>query len=204
MDDIRLEDVPESERLYEIVNGIKVWLPLRSAYASEVANRLVEALFVYAERRSQGEAFIDMPYEIPVGGNTVRRPSVSFVSRQRMVARGPIPYRNEGNPVVPEFVCEVLGIDDRAETIIEKVHEYLRCGVQTVWIVYPIVRTVHVYTVVKAILVIGEADDLDGGDVLPGFRVSVASLFPLQAEDNELPAGLTLRPEFVAGPCQVR
>lgn len=49
-----------------------------------------------------------------------------------------------------------------------KVREYLDAGCGMVWIVWPDHHELTVYT----------ADgELDGGDVLPGFRVRVATLF---------------------------
>ncbi len=48
--------------------------------------------------------------------------------------------------------------------------------------VYPGVREVHAYTPPSQVRAFLPADDLDGGDVLPGFRVNVAGLFPPVAD----------------------
>lgn len=137
MPDVRLEDVPESDRLYEIVNGKKVWLPLRSIYSCIVAHKLVERLHAYSEDWTRGDAYINMPYEVPVGSNTVRRPSGSYVSAARLRARGPLDPLREGNPVVPDLVIESLGKDDLADYTMDKVHQYLASGVPLVWIIFP-------------------------------------------------------------------
>jgi Uma2 family endonuclease len=178
MPNVRLEDVPESDRLYEIVNGKKVWLPLRSVYACFVAHNLVERLYDYSEGWTRGHCYINMPYEVPVGGNTVRRPSGSFVSAERLRARGRIDPRKEGNPVAPELVIEVQGADDFAETTLGKVHEYQFAGVSLVWVVYPLLRCVHAFSSPTRIRVFTETDILDAGDVLPGFSVAMPDLFP--------------------------
>jgi hypothetical protein len=46
-----------------------------------------------------------------------------------------------------------------------------------VWAVDPESRTVAVYTPPNQIRILCENEDLDGGDVLPGFRIKVGDLF---------------------------
>jgi Uma2 family endonuclease len=56
---------------------------------------------------------------------------------------------------------------------------YLEHGTQTVWLVYPRKKIVEVYRVNGAMDIVTENEMLDGGDVLPGFSMSVAPLFNL-------------------------
>jgi hypothetical protein len=46
------------------------------------------------------------------------------------------------------------------------------------WVIYPTQRLVYVYESPRQPKILGEADELDGGAVLPGFRTPIASLFP--------------------------
>lgn len=177
MADVRLKDVPESDRLYEIVSGRKVWLPLRSVLSSVVAHRFVGRLCDYSQDWTLGEAYVNMPYEVPVGGNTVRRPTGSYVSIDRIRARGPLADDREGNPVVPQLVIEVLGPDDLAEDTLGKVLDYLRYGVSLVWVVYPRLRILHEYSGPTVIRGYTETDTLTPHDVLPGFRLLLADVF---------------------------
>lgn len=55
--------------------------------------------------------------------------------------------------------------------------EYLDAGTSLVWVVQPRRRIVTVYTPDHIGRVLGEADELDGGDVLPGFRLPVTAIF---------------------------
>ena len=184
MPDVRLEDVPESDRLYEIVNGKKVWLPLRSVYSCIVVHKLVERLHAYSEDWTRGDAYINMPYEMPVGSNTVRRPSGSYVSAERLRARGPLDPLREGNPVVPDLVIESLGKDDLADYTMDKVHQYLASGVSLVWLIFPRLRQLYAYTTPDAApRLFNKTDTLDGGTVLPGFSVPMADLFPAVADE---------------------
>ena len=184
MPDVRLEDVPESDRLYEIVNGKKVWLPLRSVYSCIVAHKLVERLHAYSEDWTRGDAYINMPYEMPIGSTTLRRPSGSYVSAERLRARGRLDPLREGNPVVPDLVVESLGKDDLADYTLGKVHQYLIAGVPLVWLIFPRLRQLYAYTAPDAApRLFTEADTLDGGTVLPDFSAPMAELFPTVADE---------------------
>ena len=46
-----------------------------------------------------------------------------------------------------------------------------------VWYVYPETRTVQVYTSPTDVRLLGEEDTLEGGSVLPGFRLSIREWF---------------------------
>ncbi|MGL6097949.1 MAG: Uma2 family endonuclease, partial [Fimbriiglobus sp.] len=88
-------------------------------------------------------------------------------------------FRGNARDVVPDIVAEVVSPNDLADELIAKVREYLRGGVRLVWVVYPLAREAHAYwpgaNTVRAYLA---DDDLDAGDVLPGFRTHVGDLFP--------------------------
>jgi Uma2 family endonuclease len=58
-----------------------------------------------------------------------------------------------------------------------KVMDYLDAGTRLVWVVDPDPRTVTVYRSRDQIRLLSKADEIDGGDVLPGFRVKVSELF---------------------------
>jgi len=58
-----------------------------------------------------------------------------------------------------------------------KVLAYLRHGVQLLWVVEPRRQQVTVRRPKQPIRVLKVGEDLDGQDVLPGFRMSLAELF---------------------------
>lgn len=65
-----------------------------------------------------------------------------------------------------------------------KLDEFFRAGVRLGWVVHCNLQHIHVYESLTSIRVVTSADDLDGGSVLPGFRVRVASLFPPMASED--------------------
>jgi Uma2 family endonuclease len=58
-----------------------------------------------------------------------------------------------------------------------KVGDYLRAGCRLVWVVDPLHRSVTTYRGLLAPQVLLVDDELDGGDVLPGLRIAVGSIF---------------------------
>ena len=59
----------------------------------------------------------------------------------------------------------------------DKLEEYFQVGVRQVWVVYPVHAKIYVYSSTTSVRILAPGDELDGGDVLPGFRLSVTDLF---------------------------
>lgn len=59
-----------------------------------------------------------------------------------------------------------------------KLADYFSAGTRLVGVVEPETRTVYAYRSLHDVQAIGGDGELDGGDVLPGFRCAVSRLFP--------------------------
>ncbi|MDW7993994.1 MAG: Uma2 family endonuclease [Gemmatales bacterium] len=105
----------------------------------------------------------------------VRAPDVAYY--RESVALSEIPSGLAER--LPQLVVEVLSPSDRPNDVARKVQQYLRAGIEMVWVVEPQDRTVAVYRRGREPQVLGENETLSGEDVLPGFSVSVADLFRL-------------------------
>ncbi len=108
-------------------------------------------------------------------GDLVRGPDVAFVSWSRMPG-GVLPIEPVPN-LIPDFVIEVLSISNTRSEMARKRREYFQAGVRIVWMVDPRRRTVAVFTSPETVKIVDEDGCLDGGDVLPGWHVDLASLF---------------------------
>ena len=113
-----------------------------------------------------------------------RRPDAAFVSYQRWAKNRPLPHTDPWL-AVPELAIEALSKSNPAEDIVDKLQEYFEVGVQLVWVIYPRQRLVYVYESPSRIRVLTQTDELDGGSVLPGFKLPIAVLFE---EGTEAPA----------------
>jgi Uma2 family endonuclease len=82
----------------------------------------------------------------------------------------------------------VLSESNTPAEIKRKRREYFKAGTSLMWVVDPKVRTVTVWTSVKKSQVLTESDTLDGGSVLPGFKLPLKELFSVL--DREAPKSL--------------
>jgi Uma2 family endonuclease len=103
-----------------------------------------------------------------------RKPDWAYVSRAQ------IQLGRDDKPIVPEFMVEMLSKNDDILVVQKKVYEYFRIGVKVLWIIYPEMHVVHVYTSTKKITVCEDDDDVcSGAPVLPEFEISIHDLFKL-------------------------
>jgi Uma2 family endonuclease len=168
----------EDESLYEIIDGQRVKIAPMSILANRVASSLQVYLGHYLIGNPLGEALMETLFHLPLPADRNRRPDVAFVSAQ-VIAQAPPQLGSENAwDVLPELMMEVVSPHDLAEEIIDRLGEYFAAGTKLVWVVYPTQRLVYVYESPRQVRILGEADELDGGGVLPGFRIPVASLFP--------------------------
>jgi Uma2 family endonuclease len=170
--------------LFEVLDGVEVEMAPMSLYAEKVALRLFTRLSVFLEHNDLGEVQHECLFSLPLPVKRSRRPDVSFVSYSRWPKNKPIPSRGNSWQVVPELAVEVVSPNDYVEEVVEKIGEYFRSGVGVVWVIYPIVKLVHVYHSYTEIRGLTETDELDGGEVLPGFRFAVSLLFPPTIPDE--------------------
>ena len=99
---------------------------------------------------------------------------VAYVSPDVMVRQTDESTLIEG---VPTLVVEILSPSDKNEEINEMVREYLKAGTPLVWIVEPDDRTVKICRPGRKPTLVNDEEEIDGGDVLPGFRCPVANFF---------------------------
>ena len=78
----------------------------------------------------------------------------------------------------PDLCVEIVSPSNTSAEIHEKVLEYLEAGTRFVWVVHPEAKTVTEYRSPTEIRIFRLTDELNGGEILPGFRTPLASLFP--------------------------
>jgi len=163
------------DMLYEVVDG-QILEKNMGSRELEITTILGGYLFQFARANRLGRALVEFVFRIIVEEDMQRRPDVAFVSH----ARWPYNRRVPDVPVwdmVPDLAIEVISPSDMMSAVLRKVHDYFKAGVTRVWVVYPERAEVYIYSTPQQVHVVGVGQELDGGDLLPGFRLPVAVLF---------------------------
>jgi Uma2 family endonuclease len=171
----------EAEDLFETVDGIRVEIPPMSAYARLLANDLSQEIAAYCRPQQLGKAVVEVLFRLSNEPPRNRMPDMAFVSSGRWAAHQPIPLAGNTWDVVPDLAVEVVSPTDRIEELDDKLRDYFEAGVRLVWVVHPRRRYVQVFESFVRVRGLLETDELDGGTVLPGFKIPVAKLFPPSA-----------------------
>ncbi len=128
---------------------------------------------------------------IEILADQVRIPDVSFISWQNLPDRT---YPDEPIPaIVPDLAVEILSPSNSVVEMRRKLDEYRESGVKLVWYVDPKSESVRLWNLAAGQTeptILGRDATLDGGDVLPGFSISLAELFakpeaPAKDETNK-------------------
>lgn len=161
------------KRLYELVDGVLVEKAM-GYYESRVAVVLARFIEAFLETHDLG-IVLGADGTLRLAPGLVRAPDVSFIAWERFPGRvlpsDPIP------DLVPDLAVEVLSEGNTPGEMDRKLREYFEAGCRLVWYVDAVRREVRAYTSPDASVPRGEAEALEGGDVLPGFSLSMRTLF---------------------------
>jgi Uma2 family endonuclease len=165
--------VDDVER-YEVIAGIRVERAPMGAFETVLASWLCHLLNSFAAG-TLGLAVNETLFVLSVSRNLQRRPDVAFVSYTRWPAA--VVAREPAWNVVPDLAVEIVSPTNLAEEIDSKVMDYFQSGVRLVWVFYPDTGRVYVYQSPTQVSILERTDTLDGGEVLPGFRLPIVQLY---------------------------
>ena len=106
--------------------------------------------------------------------DTVRAPDAAFVRRERVEEVG----ETAGYfPGAPDLAVEVVSPGDAYAEVEGKVAAWLGAGTRMVIVVDPSNRLVRVHRGPSDVTTLTESDEIDGVDVVPGWRMPMRWLF---------------------------
>ena len=170
-----LTEYPPGDMLYEVVDG-RIVEKKMSARETEIASILIELIGHFLRTNRLGKVVGEMLFRINLEKDLRRRPDVAFVSHARWPYNRRIPKVTPWD-MVPDLAIEVISESNSAYEVQEKIHEYFVAGVLRVWVIYPDQAEVYVYSSPTQIEVMNTGQELDGGELIPGFRLPLAVLF---------------------------
>ncbi|MGI8476569.1 MAG: Uma2 family endonuclease [Thermomicrobiales bacterium] len=165
-----------SDAHFELIDGELQDVPSSGMYSSSLSVRLLIKLGSYVERHDLGVLTgEDGGYVLQRSPDRVVSPDIGFVRKDRLPG-GEAP--EFFCPVPPDLAIEIMSATDRLIDAERKVQRYLDAGTPLVWLVISKTRTVRVYGPGREPSDLVSGDVLDGEEVLPGFRLPVADVFP--------------------------
>ena len=160
---------------FELIRGELKVMSLTKPLHGVICARLAAALINFVEVNDLGMAFgAETGFVVERDPDSVLGADAAFVSHARLAT---VENLEKFFPFAPDLAVEVLSPGNTVREINEKVAMYFAAGSRAVWVFNPKKRTTAVYTSPTDVRILNEQDTLDGGDVLPGFKLELSKLF---------------------------
>jgi Uma2 family endonuclease len=161
------------KQICELVDGVLVEKPM-GLFESVVATWIIRLMTPYFDEHDPGIlSGADGPFRLAKG--TVRLPDVCFVSWTKIPDRRN--WIKSISDLSPDLAIEVLSPSNTRKEMDRKLNEYFEAGTKLVWYIDPRKRSAMSYTSPTDSIFHGENESLDASAVLPGYRLSLKTLF---------------------------
>jgi Uma2 family endonuclease len=171
---------------YELINGeVTPVSPTGSSHG--IIEALTTASFVLFLRENPIGVVHTGETGFQLSPTAMRAADIAFISNEKYAR---ITEHGKYVPFAPDLAVEIVSPYDTATEIVEKVELYLAAGTRIVLILYPDLRQIAVHYPNRTSKTLTADDTLEGEDVLSGFTVRVADLFPPEQpkKTEELPS----------------
>ncbi|MBE2183979.1 MAG: Uma2 family endonuclease [Anaerolineae bacterium] len=166
------DEFPENaDKLLEFVSGEVYEVP-SNAYASMISARIAGYIFIYLLANNIAYLTTEAGGYVVFGERYA--PDVAVVRKEKQLEPAKVGY----NPIPPDLAVEVdfPSTQESCYSLNLKLGNYLAAGT-VVWIVNVDAQEIEVYAPGQPTRVLTINDPLDGGDILPGFRLPVKDVF---------------------------
>ncbi len=169
--------MPDDGYRYELVAGeLRKMSPGNWKHGTIIGN-LHGHIQPYVRKKKLGRVFgAETGFLIERNPDTVRAPDLAFIHKDHLPSTDP---DDAFWPGAPDLAVEVISPGDSRTEVAEKVEAWLAAGTSMVWVIDAKLRTVAVHRPTGDVRTLNETDEIDGGELLPGFRMSVATIFEL-------------------------
>lgn len=165
--------LPRDGRKWELVDGDLKQVPTNFEH-----DTIVMHLGIMLHPHVKGKGFLTGSQAgFWMAGGNLRCPDVGFTRKERVP--GGRPPKTFG-AVSPDLCIEIISPSEERTDMRRKVEEYFASGAEQVWHMFPETQTLTVYTSPTEAAGYGPADEIEGGDLLSGFRCQVLELFEVE------------------------
>jgi len=100
--------------------------------------------------------------------NRLRRPDLHYLAVQKI---------KTGDESISDFVIDIISEHDNIKKVYRKLEEYFAAGVKVVWLIFPDLDQVHVYTSIFDITICKGDKVCSAAPVLPDFGMTASEVF---------------------------
>jgi Uma2 family endonuclease len=160
-------------RRYELWHGELVEMGETIPFHNWIRDVLARRLANFAEAARLGVVLWETG--VRLSSNMLLRPDVLFWDSAHWAA---VDLRKSGVEIIPQLVVEIQSPSESKPSLLRKKDEYLRAGVNTVWIVLEDPYEVHVFETGAAGRIIHPGDRLEAPALLPSFSIEPSQMLP--------------------------
>lgn len=132
-------ELPEAGPRYQLIEGDLFMAPAPNRFHQDISINIEYILIKYLKKHSAGRVY-HAPFDVYLTDINVFQPDIVFISKKNSNV-----LTDAGVEGTPDFVVEILSPKTAKLDLEPKRHVYARTGVEELWIVDPIKKTVAVY-----------------------------------------------------------
>lgn len=174
--EIELQSLPDDGFNHEVVNGELVKIPRNTFQQVRVSGRLCAAVFDFNRKHRFG-VVLGSSAGFWMRNRSCRAPGVSFIPKARLEKLQFKPQAKTFFPGAPDLAAEILAPSNSRSEIDARLRDFFSSGTQLAWLINPETDSVEVCRSLTQRRLIGPGGELDGEDLLPGFRYPINDLF---------------------------
>ena len=168
-----VQEASEEAVRYELDEGELLLAPSPAPQHNIVRYNLRHALTTFVKAHCLGLVLDETDFRL--SENTVRKPDVAFIAKERMKD-----FDFDRSPIAgaPSLAIEIISPTNRTQDTTKKVRQYLAAGCRSVWLVYPSLNLVEIHDVGGSHS-ITSPQSIDEQKLFPGraFSLSLTTVF---------------------------
>jgi len=165
----------ENIRLERTAKGELIIMSPAGGETSNSNAGLTAQVWIWNEQNKLGKVFDSSTgFKLPNGAN--RAPDASWVTLERWNALT-AEQKKKFPPICPDFVVELMSPSDSLKETQDKMKEYRDNGARLGWLINRKSRQVEIYRQGAEVEVLSSPATLSGEDVIPGFMLSLESIW---------------------------
>lgn len=171
-----LQSLPEDGFIHEVVDGELVMSPKNNFEHENICGRLFAALREFNRKERLG-LVIGSSAGYWMANRNCRAPDISFIPKERLHQLGFSPKARKFFPGAPDLAVEVISPSNTRGEMEARLRDFFSSGTRLAWIINPYAESVEVCHSLAQRALLGAGGELDGEQLLPGFRYPVGNLF---------------------------